>query len=492
MTAPAMETPPNDVDDRPGFLTRWSDRLNPILVRELQQAFSARAFMFVIALALLAILVFALVVALQGEHVVGDGRDVFTAVLMVMAPVLMLTLPMQAFNSMQVELREGAIDQLQMSELSPRRIVRGKLLAISVLIAMFLAVFAPLLAVTYLLRGVDIPTILVSLALAILFALGAAAVGMAAGAITAIKPLQQIARVGVSFALAAMTIGSIGAMYELVREASRSNFDEIVATVAGLLVGVVFMCQIASAILTHPYENRSTPFRVFAMATTLLGFVMAWALARPTDLAEAGPGVMMAVTFCMIPFAIAWVTEPRELSPRVRTLVPRRSVLALLAAPFLPGSDRGLLFMLVLWAVGAAGMFLLPALVGRVPHGSTTRFVLLVIPYVIIYAVTMRILRGNGPGARPRMRALLLTSLLLVGACVAPLLFDLFAYGSLDHWHMGHVLNPFFTIGDFAWRGNDTLTVVLWILAAVLLATRVPGMIRGVREVMEASRARRG
>ncbi|MBK9129902.1 MAG: hypothetical protein IPM13_19305, partial [Phycisphaerales bacterium] len=141
MTAPVIETPPDDVDDRPGLLARLSDRLNPILVRELQQAFSARAFMFVIGLSLVAILVFALVVALQGDHVVGDGRDVFTAVLMVMAPVLMLTLPMQAFNSMQVELREGAIDQLQMSELSPRRIVRGKLLAISVLIAMFLAVF---------------------------------------------------------------------------------------------------------------------------------------------------------------------------------------------------------------------------------------------------------------------------------------------------------------------------------------------------------------
>ncbi len=484
---------PASASREPGRLERWSDRLNPILVRELQQAFSTRSFLFVIGLALAAILVFALVVALQGEEVVGDGRDVFTAALMVMAPVLMLTLPMQAFNSMQIELREGAIDQLQMSELTPRRIVRGKMLAVGVLIAMFLGVFAPLLAVTFLLRGVDAPTIALSLALGVLFALGAAAVGMAAGAITAIKPLQQLARVGVSFALAAMTIGSIGAMYDLVRDVSRSNLDEILATVAGLVVGIVFMGQIGAAILTHPYENRSTPFRVFALGTTLLGFLMVWALGRPTDYAEGGAGVMLSVTVAMIPFAIAWVTEPRDLSPRMRTLVPKNRWLALFSAPLMPGSDRGLLFMVVLWAVTGAGMFALPGLYGHSPNTRMLRLVCLFASYVLIYSVLMRRFRGAGPGPRPRIRAISLTALALTLACVLPLLFDLFAHGSLERWHIGHVLNPFFTIGDLGFSSrSEGVAVGLAGVALLLLLTRVRGMVAGVREVLEASRARRG
>ena len=41
------------------------------------------------------------------------------------------------------------------------------------------------------------------------------------------------------------------------------------------------------------------------------------------------------------------ITEGKTLSPRVRTLVPRNRILALLAIPFLPGSDRAMLFMLL-------------------------------------------------------------------------------------------------------------------------------------------------
>src|SRR5690606_31695767 len=108
---------------------RCADRVNPIFLRELQQALNAKSFLGVVALALATVFFIGLMIALRVDRELESGRGVFIPTLMVLLPVMTMVLPMQAFNSMQHELREGAIDQLLMSELTPRRIVRGKLLA---------------------------------------------------------------------------------------------------------------------------------------------------------------------------------------------------------------------------------------------------------------------------------------------------------------------------------------------------------------------------
>lgn len=469
---------------------RLSDRVNPIFLRELQQAFNARGFIGVIAVALAAIFFIGLMVALRADRAFEGGREVFIPVMMVLVPVMTMVLPMQAFNSMQHELREGAVDQLLMSELTPRRIVRGKLLAAALLALIFIAVFAPMLAVTYLLRGVEVGTIGICMGFTLLFALAAASVGMAMGAVTMIKPLQQVARVGVSMALAGLTIGVMGSLYQVVRDLSRiggSDREALITTAVGLVVGIVLMNMIAAAVLTHPHENRSTSFRVFPFAVTAVGYGVAYWL-QPTLVGEFALAWAVVASAGAAPFYVGALTEVPHLSPRVRTLVPRNRLLALLSVPFLPGSDRGLFFVLLFLLVlgGGAGAAL------GASRGSLPQFFVDVVPmvlcYVWIWACVLRLVRGDAGGQRARIRAIASLLALFALACAGPAIFDLATLGEIDQWGWHHLLNPFFTIGGR--RGADPRPA-LYVLAVGMLLLRARGMVRGAREVLEAADARR-
>lgn len=493
---PVTKQPPQA--ERLSRTERWSDRVNPIFLRELQQAFNGKAFVGVIFGSMAAIFLIGLMIALRADQAFENGRDVFIPVLMVLTPVMTMVLPMQAFNSMQHELREGAVDQLLMSELSPRRIVRGKLLAAALLALVFMATFAPLLAVTYLLRGIDVFTIGVCLLFSFLCALGAAAVGMAMGAITMIKPLQQVARVGVSAGLAGLTLVVMGNAWGIVRDVSRlsstSDQQALVATAVGIAVGVVLMNLIAAAVLTHPYENRSTPFRVFPFGLTVVAYGMAWWMGSPRDVTEFAWIWALACCLGGLPFFIAAVTESRTLSPRVRTLVPKNRLLALVSTPFLPGGDRGLLFALVLGVCvfGLAGLML------RIPGAPPPSWMSRIMPmsgmvccYVWIWVCVLRGLRGNAPGQKPRVRAIIGVVLLFILACAGPAIFDLATHGQIVGWSWPHLMNPFFTIGGRIVNSDHPEALpVLALIALVCLVWRLPGMLAGVKEVLEASRAR--
>lgn len=478
--------------ERQSFAERLGDRVNPIFLRELQQAFNARAFLGVIAAAMAAIFLLGLLVALRADRAFENGREVFLPVMMVLTPVMTMMLPMQAFNSMHHELREGAVDQLLMSELTPRRIVRGKLMAATLLALIFMAVFAPMLAITYLLRGIDVATIAVCLGFTLLFALAAASVGMAMGAVTMIKPLQQLARVGVSLALAGLTIGVMASLFEAARQLSRlrgSDFDAMIAIAVGLVAGIALMNMIAAAVLTHPYENRSTPFRVFPFALSLLAYGLVWWL-QPTYIREFAFVWALVAGVGAAPFFIGALIEVRSLSPRVRTLVPRNRVLALMSAPFLPGSDRGLLFVLLfLGAIGSAAVAVTARSGWSLPFPGAEIMMGMMLCYVWIWACVLRILRGKAAGPRPRVRALAGLLGLFALACAGPAIFDLATKGEVNHWSWYHLLNPFFTLDRSDGRSIDSLRVLAWI-SGVLFLVRLPGMSSGVREVWEASRAR--
>jgi hypothetical protein len=494
---PAPIAPPEAAPPPPlSRAERWSDRVNPIFLRELQQAFNGKAFVGVIFGSMIAIFLIGLLIALRPDSSFERGRDVFIPVLMVLTPVMTMVLPMQAFNSMQHELREGAVDQLLMSELSPGRIVRGKLLAAALLALVFMATFAPLLAVTYLLRGIDVALIGICLAFSFLFALGAAAVGMAMGAVTMIKPLQHLARMGVSAGLAGLTLVVMGNTWSIVRDVaslrSPGELQAMAGTAIGIVLGIVLMSMIAAAVLTHGYENRSTPFRVFPFVVTAVAYVFAAWVAPRADLGEFAWVWAMVCSLGALPFVIAAVTEGNVLSPRVRTLVPKNRVLALLAAPFLPGSDRGLLFLLLLLGVLIGLAKLVVAVTGAHVASEMGAVVTMVLCYLVIWTCVLRWLRGDSRGHKGRVRAIAGLVLLFVLACALPAVLDLATAGEIQRWSWPHLLNPFFTLGAFMFRHEPAVPWVLMLLAIVCLLTRLRGLHAGVQEVLEASRARAG
>jgi len=122
--------------------SRWSSRsdwLNPIVVREVQQALKGRAFVLSVLAALVVVVAIAIVVASDYDPK-SSGRNAFDAGLATLVPLLMFVLPMQAYQSMRHELRVGMVEQLLLTELKPRRIIVGKLSAAMVQFVLYVSV----------------------------------------------------------------------------------------------------------------------------------------------------------------------------------------------------------------------------------------------------------------------------------------------------------------------------------------------------------------
>lgn len=495
----------------PSRWQRLSDRLNPILVREVQQALRGRVFGILVLLALLFSVGLATAVASGGERSAGAGRETFSYCLMALAPLVLFFVPMQAYLSMRHELRAGIVEQLLLSRLRPWRIVAGKLGAAIVQYALYLAVLAPVLSTTYLLRGVDVPTIAVCLLFSLLFCVTATAMALAAATQGLVPMLQPLANLGLAFSLGVLTVATMGAIGDgdLVRwlaSAMRNPEWSAVfsAILLGCLVASVLGGMVAATLLSHSFENRSTPFRVLLLCATALSSGWVLVYVAPGFRSES---LLMLAAFLTVAggaLGVFLVTEQGRLSPRHRVLVPRAAPLRLLVAPLLPGRDRGLQFVLIHLALlavviaAAAPRAAPPALSGR-PDFARFAWQLqaFLTAYVLIYLQLVKRIRAMLPEAPVfNLLARAALPLLLVFCCVLPFLLDVLIAGRATGWHVGHALDPFYTMTEhLRRRGSDSGWNVaggLLVFAAVLLLLDAKNLWRGLGEVLAVRRTAGG
>ena len=483
------------------FWARVSDRLNPILVRETQQAVNGRTFLTALSLALGAIVLVALTTAGAGGSTRAEGWSAFALGMQVLVPILCLVVPLQAFLSTRHEVSTGTVEHLLLSRLTPGAVVRGKIAAAAVESVVFLSVFAPLIALTYLLRGVDVPTIALALGLAFVYGMGAVVFAVAMGAVCRWPGLRALPLVvvalGLTIGTGALTLGMrpvlAGVGYTL-RTADMGFGRGAVSLVMPVLLTAPFLFLLASAALAHPHENRSTPFRVFALvallgtATWAQWFDLARTLSFGGRTGNAAGGVLTLGAMLTTPFWLFAVTEEEALSPRVRTLVPRRTLLALLAVPFLPGGGRGLLFTLLLAGLAFAGCFAIPALVGAMPPDpETVERCTKAWGYVLLYASLAKLLRNLMP-AGGRSGGVLRAGFPVVVAFIAliPAVLRLLAGNGTTGDLPLAGLNPFAAL-------SGTGSAADWVMVAAPIAVlgHVLSMTRGVREVLGAAADRR-
>ncbi|MBK8096774.1 MAG: hypothetical protein IPK26_06685 [Planctomycetes bacterium] len=484
------------------WFERWSDRLNPILVREVQQAVKGRMFFLAVLAALVVSIGIAIVVAIDLNVTADDGRDVFNAGLACLVPLVLFIVPMQAYQAMRMELRAGIVEQLLLSKLRPWRIVLGKLGTAMVQYFLFLSVLAPVLSLTYLLRGVDLPSIGWSLMFSLVFCLGATACAVSAAAQGVIPGLQPLANLGIAFGLGMGTIGMM--VYvgdgEYLRDlgwGTRSAEWALIVTtiVGGTLCGIVLSAMVAASLLTHGFENRSTPFRLFLIGMVVVTVGWVWVFAPPTAMRYVLPGIATFLALLGAGFGIFMVTEPQHLSPRARALAPKSRLLSVLVAALLPGRDRGLLFMILYQALvaGVVGVSWVAAggMSGTMSARGMWEVYGFTLAYVLIYLCLGRFVRTLLP-ATPMGGNLgrIAIPLLVMVFTIVPFLFDALVQGHVRGWHVGHALDPFFTIEKFAWRdrGEDVI-VGLLILAGVLVALSLPALLRGLAEAAVARQA---
>ena len=148
--------------DIPGRLAdKASDWLNPILVKEARQALKSRQFIatFLLLLGVSWLASMLTIIAVSGENLSTSGKKLFWWYALVLSVAIFIVVPFTAFRSLQTERDQHTYEVLSVTTLKPRQILLGKLGSALVQMFIYYSALTPFIAFTYLLRGIDVPTI---------------------------------------------------------------------------------------------------------------------------------------------------------------------------------------------------------------------------------------------------------------------------------------------------------------------------------------------
>ncbi len=475
-----------------------SDRLNPVLLKEVRQALRSRTFAILFPTCLAVAVVFAIGVLVDRSQVENPGPSVFMPVFVILEIAALGLVPFSAFQSMAGEWDEGSHDLLVLSHLSPGRIVLGKLLTASVEAGLYFCAFLPLLLFTFLLRGVDVRDVLFLVVTLYVASMAMCCVALAAAGLSRLRFL----RVVLLAALAGLGFGALVVGVELAEQfvergrgfGTGFSNDDLLG-LAFTLVGtglVAFM--FATTRIAHPEDDRSGAPRVAFTAILVAALaVIGFGLAGSVSQQDVYQWAAILAVCTSIP-AIFFATEADRLPRRVRANVPANTVWAILATPFLPGGGRGVLWYLVQLALIAVWAFVVSAGLASSPDlhmyawdtvGAQRWFAF--VSYFVIYVAGFSLLClriTDRPGGR-----LVARLALPVGALLTMLLPALigFVFGIRGWESMKHPFFPFWTVFDKDAAPVRTYAILCGLVA---LGASTPRLVRAVSEVLAARRVR--
>jgi hypothetical protein len=459
--------------------SKLDDWLNPIVVKELRQSVRSRAVTSALVLFLLLQLLIIGVYVWNYDARVGrdaemleGGRELFQVIQAIMLGTCLL-IPAYTGIRLGAERSDTNVDLLFISTLKPRAIVSGKLFSAVVLALLVFSACTPFLTFTYLLRGLDIPTILVILMIDFLAVLWAIQWAI----FLAVIPVPLAVRI--LFILAGL-LGLYGLMVGTVVETSRllqsglgvsmDSWDfwgPWLAAVLLILAGVGLLFVWSVAILSPPSANRALRVRLYLIGLWLVtGVAVLWVHtgARGRGLFEswlASTGMLFALQ------VVISINERDSWGPRVARSIPRRRWLRPPVFLVYSGSAGGILFALLMFtltfAVGYYFVHHQAAGYAPLEVARLLRLLLLVFLYAYCYGMSALLLQRTLLAHHLKPIATWLVALLLLGlGSVVPYLAAYFVapesmrYGQQDSTWL--LTNPFASIEDAMREGRRQST----------------------------------
>ena len=139
-------------------LRDFSDRLSPMVVKEMRQGLRGKVF---VSMLVVFQLIMTLVVAMAaGGESESDVRTFFWLALML---VMLVGLPMRGFGLLAAEQKEATLDMLMLTSISSMRIVFGKWLALFTQSLLLVVSLLPYMLARYHFGGVEVVNELVAL-----------------------------------------------------------------------------------------------------------------------------------------------------------------------------------------------------------------------------------------------------------------------------------------------------------------------------------------
>jgi hypothetical protein len=345
---------------------KLDDWLNPIAVKELRQAVQAKyvAGLLLVFLIGQLIAVGAIVLGRRDyEPTYATGAGTFMVLFGILVGTCMLFVPAYCSGRLMAERSAANADLLFVTALRPRAIVWGKLSSGLVLTILIYSACMPFLTFTYLLRGIDLPSIFLSLLTGLFGSAAAIQLAIFIACIPTSRPLKGLlSLVALGFTIqlfVAVLLSSFMWMRGGVAGSASAAqlWTTVLLALALALGGIGFLFVLTVAMLSPASANRALPVRLYmSIAWLVTGGAAAATSAVRGDLGTVSAWVAVSVVlFCIGLFAS--VSERETLGPRVTRTIPRRAWLRPLAFLFYSGGAGGVTWaclMIVLTFVGAA------------------------------------------------------------------------------------------------------------------------------------------
>lgn len=276
------------------WIEALGERVNPILVKEARQALKSRQFVITFTLTLL----FACGWSFLGVslftpsiYYAPRGVEMLTGYFFILAFPLLLIVPYAAFRSLASEIEDATFELLIVSTLHPKQIVAGKLASSALQMLVYFSVLSPCIAFTYLLRGVDILTIVFLLSSLFYLSLLLSVMSLFTATITHSRAWQIVLSIILTLVLVGALVGSCWLVHLFIYEGPGipSYSLGFWAAASGIMLfvgnyGLLFF-EGAVARIMFKSENRSTRMRrVMLVQHFFLMFVLAlfWILKAPS------------------------------------------------------------------------------------------------------------------------------------------------------------------------------------------------------------------
>lgn len=475
-----------------GVKVSLNDRINPIVVKELRQAVQSR---FVIAalMTLLSIQIIAIGIYLltSGSSLFSfdAGRDVFLILFAILQGIGMLFVPLYTAVRLAAERSDTNVDLLFITTIKPRSVIAGKMFAAITLTVLIYSACMPFMAFTYFLRGIDLPSIFISLGIGFVVVIACAQAAIFVALIPVNRAFKAIfALIGlIVFGIAYFTTMA-GVSDIVARGAHRPDLWEgliIVGIIVAFLIGLFFVMSVA--LIMPIASNRALPVRLFLTAAWLL--TGAAALTNSLIEKESAPVTVWLVMFEII-FALALfvaVSERDRAGRRVLRSVPQSPVSRALSFFFFSGAASGLAWasaMIVLTlAVAWVWVKLFPSHTSAGDLVNGAKWMGGMCLYFFCYALTGALLRRHLLSRIGTELTWLMAAILLGVGSIAPFLLGYIVFFN-DQWWTED-LGAWWIGNPFAWgnKGHRVLYAsVAGVWAALVAAMNLHWFIERVRD----------
>ena len=332
-----------------------NDWLNPIVVKELRQAVQGK-FLIVVLNCFLCLQLLTVGLFLTNDAVTvsfNTGLNVFRVLLGILLGTCLLFVPAYTGLRLASERADANVDLMFITTLRPGSIIWGKFFAGLVLTILLYSACMPFMTFTYLLRGVDLPSVFILLTLDFIVVAVSIQCGILIGCIPANRVFKVILGVGwlvgtfIGFVFLLAATFTPGGLLDA-GIGSQLDSWEFWRGALGVLIGglaLIGIFALLSIVLISPIStNRALPVRIFA--TAVWGLTAIGAAIWSIGISDATP-ILVWVTLHIVLHSIGLfiaVSERENLGQRVRQAIPRKWVLRPLAFLFYSGAAGGVVW----------------------------------------------------------------------------------------------------------------------------------------------------